>query len=670
VGEDTGGGESLLGVSCLTYCTAVGTRGNIVSNRSPYLAPAPIVSSVTPADGPVAGANTVVVAGAGLTAVTSVAFGSKVSGSFAAIDDNHITAQVPASTGLSPGAVNVVVTTTAGPSATSAKDVYVYVAPPTVTLVAPNTGPTAGGTPVIVTGTNFTGFGGAGGVTAVKFGNLDATTFSVTDATHITATSPPQGPSTVDVRVISSSGTSDVNVASCPARQCDHFVYPQPNSPGPIVLSASSTDQYHLANSDGSTWQEVDSAKLRVSFTPAGTQSTLVSANADLFTGTAGFNQDIGIFVSDNGGSDQMVGWKESGGFAGVNSPNAAYLQVRFDMTSGHAYVFKLKWKTNKNAVGETIYAGAGAGPSPWSPTSLVAKVFPAGAAPNYAASTTQYSLANSDGLNYQAIDAANLVTTLTPTVDSTAVVGANADLFTGTSGYNQDLGIFVTDNGGPGKLLAWKESGGFAGTYSPNAVFVKTVFPMTHGHTYLFALGWKTNKPASGVTIYAGAGPGPSPWSPTTLVAETVAKGANPYTSVSQNQYSLLNSDGVLWAAVDPGLNVTVAPTANTNSIVGANADLFTSTAGASQDLGIFVSDNGNADTLVAWKESGGFAGTLSPNAAFVQATYSMLAGHTYVFKLLWKANTFIDGATIYAGAGPGPFPWSPTRLTVELGN
>jgi hypothetical protein len=395
----------------------------------------------------------------------------------------------------------------------------------------------------------------------------------------------------------------------------------------------------------------------------------LLSGNADLFTGAAGINQDLGIFVSDNGGADQLLAWKESGGFAGTFSPNAAYVQSAFNMTSGHTYVFKLEWKTNTNAVGATIYAGAGAGPTVFSPTSLVARVFPAGEVPNFASSRTQYVLANSDGSTWQSIDATNLVTTVSPTADSSLVLGANADLFTGTAGYNQDVGIFVSDNGAADSLVAWKESGGFAGIFSPNAAFVKAVYPVTHGHSYVFKLKWKTNKPATSVTIYAGAGAA-FPWSPTSLLAETVVSGANPYSAVSLSQYSLAGSDGASWQAVDPALNVSVAPSANTNSILGANADLFTAKAGLNQDIGVFVSDNGGADTLVAWKESGGFGGTYSPNAAFMQAAYQMLAGHSYVFKLKWKTNVPAVGGTIYAGAGPAAGPWSPTRLIVELTN
>jgi len=438
----------------------------------------------------------------------------------------------------------------------------------------------------------------------------------------------------------------------------------------PATERASSTNQYTLSNSDGASWQEIDAANLRVTCTPTANQSVLLTANADLWTANAGYNQDLGIFVSDNGGADQLLGWKESGGFAGTFSPNAAYVQTLYNMTNGHAYVFKLKWKTNKNAAGATIHAGAGPISGHYSPTSLVAENFPTGVTPNSAVSTQQYTQSNSDGSTWVPMDATNLETTLNPGGNSTAVLGANADLWTANAGVNQDIAMFVSDNGGAFALVAWKESGGFAGTFSPNAAFVKATYPMTGGHTYVFRLEWKSNKNAPGTTIYAGAGPISGQFSPTSLVAQTIAAGANPYTAVSTNQYTLQNSDGATWQLMDSNLNVTVTPGADTNSILGANVDLFTNTAGYNQDIGIFVSDNGGADTLVAWKESGGFAGIFSPNAAFAQYTYQMTSGHAYVFKLKWKTNKNAPGTTIYAAAGPGPAPFSPTRLTVELTN
>ncbi len=55
---------------------------------------------------------------------------------------------------------------------------------PTVSQVAPTAGPTAGGTSVTITGTNFTG------ATGVSFGSTAATSFTVNSATSITATAP------------------------------------------------------------------------------------------------------------------------------------------------------------------------------------------------------------------------------------------------------------------------------------------------------------------------------------------------------------------------------------------------------------------------------------------------------------------------------------------------
>jgi streptogramin lyase len=439
----------------------------------------------------------------------------------------------------------------------------------------------------------------------------------------------------------------------------------------PATEMVSSTNQYTLTNSDGTNWREIDAANLRIACTPSASRAVLLTANADLWTANAGYNQDIGIFVSDNGGADTLVAWKESGGFAGTFSPNAAYAQALFGMTIGHSYTFKLKWKTNKDAAGTTIYAGAGPIFGNFSPTSLLAESFSSSVTPNIAVSTLQYTNTTLDGTTWTDIDATNLKTTLTPSADSKAVLGANADLWTANAGVNQDIGIFVSDNGGADTLVAWKESGGFAGTFSPKPAFVKATYPMTGGHTYLFKLKWKSNVSALGKTIYAGAGPISGLFSPTSLIAQTIAAGANPFAAVSTQQYTLSNSDGVNWQAVDPALNVSVTPGADTNSILGANADLWTANPGVNQDIGIFVSDNGGLDQLLAWKESGGFAGTYSPNAAFAQYTYSMVSGHTYVFKLKWKTNISAIGKTIYAGAGSGPNGYfSPTRLTVELTN
>jgi hypothetical protein len=387
-----------------------------------------------------------------------------------------------------------------------------------------------------------------------------------------------------------------------------------------------------------------------------------VSANADLWTATAGYNQDLAIFVSTNNYPDTLLAWKESGGRVATFSPNAAFVQGTMPLIAGTTYTFTLKWKTNRPANGVTIFAGAGLGPL-FSPTNLA---FHFVSTDNSRVSTQQYRLAGSDGSTWKDIDASGLSLPLNPSVTSSAVIGANADLWTASDGINQDLAITISGGSfGSGQVVAWKESGGNAGTFSPNAAFAQAVVSLTGGIAYTVRLQWKANH-TTGATIFSGAGLGPQ-FSPTSLIADLVPAGGNPFTQVSTQQYQLANNDGTTWAPLDPTLDVSVNVTGtDVLGLVSANADLWTANAGYDQDIGVFVSVDGAPRDLLVWKESGGYGGTFSPNAAFAQSLYPMAAGHTYVFRLAWKANRAATGATIFAGAGLWP-TFSPTRITVE---
>ena len=85
--------------------------------------------------------------------------------------------------GGSAGAVTVTVTNRWVQSGSLANG-FTYVVLPTVSSVSPNNGPTAGGTAVTITGTNF-----ATGAT-VTFGATAATNVVVVSSTTITATTP------------------------------------------------------------------------------------------------------------------------------------------------------------------------------------------------------------------------------------------------------------------------------------------------------------------------------------------------------------------------------------------------------------------------------------------------------------------------------------------------
>lgn len=139
-------------------------------------------------------------------------------------------------------------------------------------------------------------------------------------------------------------------------------------------------------------------------------------------------------------------------------------------------------------------------------------------------------------------------------------------------------------------------------------------------------------------------------------------------YTAVSTQQYILTGSNGSSWIDIDPAnLALSITPRFNCLAVLMGNADLWTSTPGLNQDIGIFLAGTGyGSGQILAWKESGG--GTpYSPTAAYVQTVAPMAAGTSYVVKLQWKASSASSGS-IWIGAGPSNGQFSPTRLTALL--
>ena len=449
-----------------------------------------------------------------------------------------------------------------------------------------------------------------------------------------------------------------------------------------------STNQFTLANSDGATWKPMDATYLATSLTPASDSLAILNANADLWTANVGYNQDIGIAVSGGTGAGttyptaagQPETWKESGGYAGTFSPNAASVHTILALKGGSTYTFKLVWKTNKLASGASIFAGGGPIGSAYSPTRMTVQMMPASGAPlanpyvKTAVSTKQFLLTGSNGSTWTDLGpSAGPSFSFTAADDGMVFVSGNADLWTTAAGFNQDLGITVQGGAYPttaGQPELWKESGGYAGTYSPNAASVNGMLAVSKGVTYSFKLQWKSNRSGGG-TIVAGAGPIGTANSPTRLSLWVVPTGGAKLDAVSNAQYSLANNDGSTWADMDAtNLKLLITPTNNCVATLSANADLWTATAGINQDIGVQVSTPTGLYTAdrVGWKESGGYAGTFSPNAASVQTLFPMNAGVTYAVKLVWKANRTASGATIYAGAGPIGSKYSPTRLSAQL--
>ncbi|WP_159926814.1 MULTISPECIES: S-layer family protein [Nocardia] len=180
------------GPVAVTVATAGGT-----SNGDTYTyVTAPTLTSVVPPSGPAAGADTVILTGAGFTTATAVRFGTTPAISFTVISDTRIAAVTPARPA---GPVAVTVT---GPGGTSNGAVYTYLSAPAIVAIHPDQGPAAGGTTVVLTGTGFTG------ATAVRFGTTASPSLTVLSDTLVRATVP-AGLGVVTVTVTAPGGISN-----------------------------------------------------------------------------------------------------------------------------------------------------------------------------------------------------------------------------------------------------------------------------------------------------------------------------------------------------------------------------------------------------------------------------------------------------------------------------
>ena len=163
----------------------------MVAFRTPSGGTIPLtVSSISPNSGPAAGGTAVTITGANFAAGATVKFGTTAATNVVMVNGTTITATTPAGS-----AGTVTVTVTVGAQSGSLTAGFSYIGTPTVSSVSPNTGSTAGGTEVTITGTNF-----ATGAT-VKFGTTAATNVVMVSGTEITATTPAGSAGAVTVTV-------------------------------------------------------------------------------------------------------------------------------------------------------------------------------------------------------------------------------------------------------------------------------------------------------------------------------------------------------------------------------------------------------------------------------------------------------------------------------------
>jgi hypothetical protein len=190
----------------LTITTPSGSAGaaNVVvtnpdatpSNTGTYTyEPAPVISTVAPAIGPVAGGTAITISGSNFLGGATVTVGGTPAGSVV-VTASSISCTTPAGAA---GPATVLVT---NPDAQNASGAFIYQGSgPTISAVNPALAPASGGTALTITGSGFLG-------SSVTIGGASATSVVVVSPTTITCVSPAGTPGPANVVVTNSDLTS------------------------------------------------------------------------------------------------------------------------------------------------------------------------------------------------------------------------------------------------------------------------------------------------------------------------------------------------------------------------------------------------------------------------------------------------------------------------------
>jgi hypothetical protein len=187
------------GAASVQVTTAAGTS---VTNALYAYSALPTVTTISPAIGPVAGGTAVTITGTAFAGATGVTIGGTSATSVTVVNSTTITAIVPAGTA---GLAGVVVTTPGGSSISNR--LYTYVTAPIFSSITPASGPAAGGTVVIVSGT------GLENVSAVTVGGSVASNLTLVNASSISFRTPTGTVGTASVILTTPGGTNAANSA-------------------------------------------------------------------------------------------------------------------------------------------------------------------------------------------------------------------------------------------------------------------------------------------------------------------------------------------------------------------------------------------------------------------------------------------------------------------------
>jgi len=176
--------------------TVTDEAGSFNGPRYLYVPPAPTVESALPAEGPTAGGTVVTIRGANFEAGSTVNVGGAAS-HVEVLSETEIRATTPKAPA---GSYEVVVTDEAGISAGGPSFRYIP-PPPTIESIFPSNGPTAGGTPVVIKGSNFQA--GAGVIIGSQASHVE-----VRSESEIVADTPAEPAGSYEVAVSDEGGMS------------------------------------------------------------------------------------------------------------------------------------------------------------------------------------------------------------------------------------------------------------------------------------------------------------------------------------------------------------------------------------------------------------------------------------------------------------------------------
>ena len=265
-----------------TYVKAKAPKRNRVILTITWNIPAPSLTSISPNSGVIVGGSSVSITGTEFRNVTGVTFGGTAATSYVVNSPTRITAVVPAR--VSAGPVDVVVTTAGGAATLAGGFSYRQAA---ISSISPLTGSTAGGTSVVINGSNLTG------ATAVTFGGTAASSFVVNSDSQITAVTPVRSAGSALVVVTTPAGRATASQS---------FTYVAPSistlSPNGGSINGGNTVIINGNNLLGSTTVSFGGIAARSFVVNSNTQITAVAPARSAGAVTVSVSTPVGVVTS------------------------------------------------------------------------------------------------------------------------------------------------------------------------------------------------------------------------------------------------------------------------------------------------------------------------------------------------------------------------------------